>query len=124
MKIKVSEATPTQLDWLVAKCEENDDFALELRASGYKRNVPFMKDVSPSSAGGGFWPKYSSDWRQGGPIIEREQLSIGHELNDGPWVSFSMNGCRCEGDAPLIAAMRCHVASKLGDEVDVPDELG
>ena len=24
---------------------------------------------------------------------------------------------------PLIAAMRCYVASKLGDEVEVPDEL-
>ena len=24
---------------------------------------------------------------------------------------------------PLIAAMRCYVASKLGDEVDVPEEL-
>ena len=24
---------------------------------------------------------------------------------------------------PLIAAMRCYVASKLGEEVDVPDEL-
>jgi len=28
-----------------------------------------------------------------------------------------------EGDTPLIAAMRCYVASKLGDEVDVPEEL-
>lgn len=27
------------------------------------------------------------------------------------------------GETPLIAAMRCFVASKLGAEVDVPDEL-
>lgn len=27
------------------------------------------------------------------------------------------------GPTPLIAAMRCYVASKLGEEVDVPDEL-
>lgn len=27
------------------------------------------------------------------------------------------------GPTPLIAAMRCFVASKLGDEVEVPDEL-
>ena len=27
------------------------------------------------------------------------------------------------GPTPLIAAMRCYVASKLGDEVEVPDEL-
>jgi hypothetical protein len=28
------------------------------------------------------------------------------------------------GPTPLIAAMRCYVASKLGAEVEVPDELG
>ena len=28
-----------------------------------------------------------------------------------------------EGETRLIAAMRCFVASKLGDEVEVPDEL-
>jgi hypothetical protein len=28
------------------------------------------------------------------------------------------------GDTPLIAAMRCYVASKLGDEVEIPKELG
>ncbi len=27
------------------------------------------------------------------------------------------------GPTPLIAAMRCYVASKLGDEVDIPEEL-
>ena len=27
------------------------------------------------------------------------------------------------GPTPLIAAMRCFAASRLGDEVDVPDEL-
>jgi hypothetical protein len=26
-------------------------------------------------------------------------------------------------EKPLIAAMRCHVASKLGDTVDIPEEL-
>jgi hypothetical protein len=27
------------------------------------------------------------------------------------------------GPTPLIAAMRCYVASKLGDEVEIPAEL-
>ena len=27
------------------------------------------------------------------------------------------------GPTPLIAAMRCFVASKLGDEVEVPNEI-
>ena len=30
---------------------------------------------------------------------------------------------RAYGPTPLIAAMRRYVASKLGDEVDVPEEL-
>jgi len=28
-----------------------------------------------------------------------------------------------KGPTPLIAAMRCYVASKLGDEVEIPQEL-
>jgi hypothetical protein len=28
-----------------------------------------------------------------------------------------------EGPTPLVAAMRCYVASKMGDEVDVPEDL-
>jgi hypothetical protein len=27
------------------------------------------------------------------------------------------------GDTPLIAAMRCFVTSKLGDEIEIPEEL-
>lgn len=28
-----------------------------------------------------------------------------------------------DGPTPLVAAMRCLVASRLGDEVEIPDEL-
>ena len=48
---------------------------------------------------------YSSSWQRGGPIIEHYAPLF------------------YEGPTPLIAAMRCYVASKLGDEVDVPEEL-
>jgi hypothetical protein len=30
---------------------------------------------------------------------------------------------RQHGPTPLIAAMRCYVASKLGDAVEIPEEL-
>ncbi len=72
----------------------------------------------------------SSDWSQGGPIIEREWLDV------TPWPNESEEGmrwccdyhdaaslCRQYGPTPLIAAMRCFVASKLGDEVEIPEEL-
>ena len=65
----------------------------------------------------------STDWAQGGPIIEREGISIiFHE--QGHWTASNLHGTVCgEGPTPLIAGMRCLVASKLGDEVDVPEEL-
>lgn len=72
--------------------------------------------------------KPSEYWTQGGPIIERERLClrIGH---DGVWLAFSMQNYNDDqefmhgGTTPLEAAMRCFVASKLGNEVDIPVEL-
>ena len=73
---------------------------------------------------------YSTDWAQGGPIIEREQitLSLIHydaaDINKTYWVAGKFRSwLRMEADTPLIAAMRCYVASKLGDEVEIPEEL-
>jgi hypothetical protein len=67
-------------------------------------------------------------WKQGGPIIEREGIEIkkgnpiyfpkGNENGDHfepLWLAGKMHGT-----TPLIAAMRCYVASKLGDDVDIP----
>ena len=78
---------------------------------------------------------YSTGWAQGGPIIERGRLTVGpvskkdaKEVEE--WQAYSgWNWDVCEplfegeGLTPLIAAMRCYVASKLGDEVEVPEEL-
>jgi hypothetical protein len=84
--------------------------------------------------GPGHWQplcKYSTDWAQGGPIIEREGIEIrkGNPLyfptgndNGDHYESLWLAG-KQHGPTPLIAAMRCFVASKLGDEVDVLKEL-
>lgn len=106
MKIKTSELTGFALDWAVNQIEECCD--------------------DPHT------PLFSTDWTQGGPIIEREQIAIGYyaKVRGGLGVCatrakvFDDKGwCLMYGDTPLIAAMRCFVASKLGDEVDVPNEL-
>ena len=60
----------------------------------------------------------STSWAQGGPIIEREEIS----LLPGPWSAqvFLEDGLRSfegTGSTPLVAAMRAYVASKFGDEV-------
>lgn len=102
MKIKTSELTTAALDWAVA------------RAIGEYRPVPV--------------PTYSTDWAQGGPIMDREKISTCWEGTT--WVATLFNKNCGEtwyghhyGPTPLIAAMRCFVASKLGDEVEIPEEL-
>ena len=102
--MKTSELTGAALDWAVAKCEG----LIDQPRWGYLY---------------GFKP--STDWAQGGPIIERGDISI-TPLNDiEGWIAHMMwrNTTDHTGPTPLIAAMRCYVASKLGDEVEIPEEL-
>ena len=64
---------------------------------------------------------YAEDWAQAGPIIEREGISV-RKIN-GKWFGVMDDGRFEEGSTPLIAAMRCYVASKLGDDINIPKEL-
>ena len=110
MKIKTSELTGAALDWAVAKCEYDD---LAAACIQYPEHAKFYPKVSPST-----------DWAQGGPIIEREKLDV---MFEGPeWYAYMRwedKTLQYDGPTPLIAAMRCFVASKLGDTVDIPEEL-
>jgi hypothetical protein len=69
----------------------------------------------------GFHP--STDWALGGTIIEREKISLWARGDEWAAESFTPNeqGHEETGTTPLIAAMRCYVASKLGDEVELPE---
>lgn len=114
MKIKTSELIGPAIDWAVAKAEK-----AIMAEHGFSES-DFFKAVR---VGSGF--HYSTDWSQGGPIIEREGFSVEpfKDRADG-WRCLDFRQDNAEGGStPLIAAMRCYVASKLGDEVDVPDEL-
>ena len=66
------------------------------------------------------------DWVQGGPIIEREEIFLAKSILGGWTGSIYTHDdrVRCTlhgGETPLIAAMRCFVANKLGDEVEIPE---
>jgi hypothetical protein len=72
-------------------------------------------------------PSYSTDWARGGQIIERERLNL-RASGAGNWVSMThdvQHPARIVqyGETPLLAALRCYVVSKLGEKVEVPDEL-
>lgn len=69
---------------------------------------------------------YSTWWTYGGHIIERERISLRVDTRVGRWVAFldgSEEASRMTGETPLIAAMRCYVASRLGDDVEIPEEI-
>lgn len=135
MKIKTSDLTGAALDWAVcAALAVQFNEGRVVKVCRHEATTPawIERENSPGSA-----PHYhrfgpSTAWAQGGPIIEREDIDV---LRDGQefgarkgsmhkhphrdaWVWSAQRG-----PTKLIAAMRCYVASQLGDEVDVPEEL-
>ena len=117
MKIKVSEATPLQLNWLVAKCE-----GLEIESILQKHHIIVWKpDTLTEEKEIAYVFSPTTDWSQSGPIIER---NIGRleDLGDEGWEACGF-GYVAIGDTPLIAAMRHYVMVSLGDEVEIPKEL-
>lgn len=124
-KVRVSEATGIVLDYLVVK------------SKGWLDGPGELEDISD-------WFRllgidYSTDWAQAGPIIDRENIQwcrLNGQIE--AWSGFDYVEWRRDWDSNvrmsdgagfgtghsiLVAAMRCYVSSKLGDEVEVPDEL-
>lgn len=66
-------------------------------------------------------PAYSTGWRHGGPIIEREKIMpdpMTRHREDTNWQAQIWMPYACHtGPTPLIAAMRAYVASRFGEEV-------
>ena len=117
--VKTTELSGAALDWAVARCEGWDGF--DVHSNG-------AFELERSDTGDCLWLKCfepSTDWSQAGPIIERECITVSHDA--GGWMaSYNFVMARSyarHGPTPLIAAMRCYVASKLGDEVEIPEEL-
>lgn len=107
--MKTNELIGPPLDWAVAKCEnETQIVQFSSLASSKHYYAPSRK------------------WAQGGPIIERESISLTPCDDMESWAADTTfrQGVETQyGPTPLIAAMRCYVTSKLGDEVDIPEEL-
>jgi hypothetical protein len=131
MPMKTSELTGAALDWAVAKYEGYFDMGMASVHDGVADVFYFGEAWTPST-----------DWSQGGPIIERESIFVLREQSgfkgrrlwaatSGASKAIGLNDDSVKlyrdafyfGPAPLIAAMRCYVASKLGDEVELPEEL-
>jgi hypothetical protein len=109
--MKTSELTGVALDWAVAEAD-----GTPIYRSG--------KTMTRMDMDGNIYWQPSTDWAQGGPIIEREKIAVWHRGDEWPWRAQQSDTSHLKGGTtPLIAAMRCYVASKLGDTVDIPEEL-
>ena len=121
MQIKTSELTGAALDWVVYEAEKQSG-----RTDIYVRWYSDGRKGTPHDKYGPFKP--STNWSQGGPIIEGEGIRVYPNENETEWLadrpySQLRDAPYWDGPTPLIAAMRCYVASKLGDVVDIPEEL-
>lgn len=117
IKMKTSNLIGPALDYAVSVAEARrgalpDDFWLD------------------EVKGGNFDP--SGTWSEGGPIIERERIAVVWVEVSNKWMGYARgpfsshkdkNYAPTSGSTPLIAAMRCFVASSLGEDVAIPEEL-
>jgi len=121
MKYKTSELEGDLLDAAVTMALRIKGNLRDGRAGCYL--IPF--DTGPSED-----PKFgdifepSTRWDHGGPIIESEKIGLlsPEQSPSGEWYASYLHPDFNDhtGSTPLIAAMRCYVVDKLGDEVELP----
>jgi hypothetical protein len=148
--MKTSELTGKALNWAVGVAEgiqweiDDPEVGLYHRRSRYDRLVLGALDYDIMEDWGLTPYEPSTNWAQGGPIIDKEDIAIS-PAPDGLCSAYKSDGTtrwltkggptptsgvevfnwtyKQQGYTPLIAAMRCYVASKLGAEIDLPKEL-
>lgn len=137
MKIKTTDLIGPPLNWAVAKARYRDGRRIEvpehLRITRVE-NYPGSGDV----CGMGFFrfaPSTEGDTVI--DIMEREGIAAWLDFDGKTWRAADKRWTLadpdseelarmsepCSGPTLRIAVCRCFVASKLGDEVEVPDEL-
>lgn len=117
--MKTSELTDIALDWAVAKCKYPElvwGSSIGIHHASHQIVIPHL--LEPQC----YWNP-STVWAQGGPIIEGENIAL-YPHGDGSYeAEVFLNPLRNHGPTPLIAAMRCYVASVLGDDIEIPEGL-
>jgi len=134
IEVKTTELEGKALDWAVAMSEGATNLHFDTVACWW-----FTLNGADRVLSSGWSEKQnycpSTDWSQGGPLIERHGIEVFCNLSAEQASRFKdaspdwracMNRGRSEhsyGPTPLISAMRCLVAAKLGEVVMVPQEL-
>jgi hypothetical protein len=132
MKVKTSDLIGPALNWALGKALGLPVEICQIFQYGRPNGRHYISigETDRDGAEVDFDP--SQEWSQGGPLIEYYwvELQNGSNLPPDLWGACMWSGTDAGvplgegwGLTPLVAATRCIVASKLGDEVDVPEEL-
>lgn len=112
-KVKVRELGGAALDWAVVKCEDKNIYQI------WSNQINVIE--------GRNWIEFSpsTDWAQGGPIMDENEIGTWPPDEEHPhWTAGAKGVAQAfTGTTRLIAAMRCYVASQLGEEIEVPMKL-
>lgn len=131
MKVKTADLTGPALDWAVGTALELPVEICQIFQYGRPNGEHYISIGETDKDGAEVDFEPSEEWSQGGPIIEQEGVYLRANDTATEWAAGALRKNRLDkkpgplfyAKTPLIAAMRCYVASKLGDEVDVPEEL-
>ncbi len=120
---KVSELEGVALDWAVATAAAFPVISVSgawKNKHGAHGNTQVMVADSKSKRACHYDFRPQESWEQGGRIIEQQEIEL--HAHFGQWCG-KHGAFAGVAPTPLVAAMRCFVASKLGEEVTLPEEL-
>jgi hypothetical protein len=121
-RIKISDAPPRAIDWLVAKVQGWAIYPTDSAERGqwwHPNGTPHGHKVWV-----GAWQP-STNPAQGHPILDRECVATYPMPGEagGKWRGERWGKHLQAGPTMLIAGLRCFLVSRLGEEAEVPEEL-
>jgi len=115
VEVQVFDLSDAALDWAVLMAIQK---------------VPFDKFTETAffsaakSANFSMCPKYSIDWSQCGPLIEKYGILVCPPEDTTEWEASIERDLEMHfGETPLIAVCRAIVSAKFGDTISIPKEL-
>ncbi|OPX52439.1 hypothetical protein B5P53_06035 [Citrobacter portucalensis] len=104
VKVKTAQLTGRQLDFATAASVGWGD-------GGYReRHLHIL-------------PEYTTGWMECGGILTEFITGLALHNRKEHWIASALNGPSQVGKSPQEAICRAVVLARLGDEVDIPDEL-
>lgn len=116
VEVRTADLLGEALDWAVAKAVSRD---VSILSSGVVVRGDNVEGGCPWSP--------STDWSQGGPLINKHDWALPYRATSryhiGKYEACTPGGFPKNGETPLISACRAIVAAEYGDLVSVPAEL-